>query len=434
MERQPSRSRSSPVGPDDPRVDQLVELALDLDDAGLERLAELRRREPDARARRASCRARSSSSSCRYLPKLSTGWPLGGAAGHRGGRWGGRSWPEYSEGLGGRPDPPSAPRPDSGRPPPSPAAVSSTASSALPSASPGCSPRRRRTSRRASSRASAAQVRDSRGELAACVGGRARRLVRERGRPCRRRRRRARRPSRQISRTTGRGLACAIVDELIGPASASRDSRIDGRGSASASQRPGSPVTGASAVPAARRRRLGRVVVQRALVQVNGLRSTGRRSDSARSSGAPRCVASIVARTGRDRRPRSRHSSDSGSTSTDHGASSPPSRSADRIRAAQDEVPAPAVGAPGDVGRAPARRRSTAARRSAARSRSRSAIASASRSAASRSASPTVSLTSRPNGGEPNRSAEGELGVVEGVARRRRPRPGSPGGRAGRSG
>ena len=34
--------------PDDPRVDQLVELALDLDHAGLQRLAELRRREPDA--------------------------------------------------------------------------------------------------------------------------------------------------------------------------------------------------------------------------------------------------------------------------------------------------------------------------------------------------------------------------------------------------
>ena len=40
---------------DDPRVHQLVELALDLDDAGLQRLAELRRGEPDARARRASC-------------------------------------------------------------------------------------------------------------------------------------------------------------------------------------------------------------------------------------------------------------------------------------------------------------------------------------------------------------------------------------------
>ena len=33
--------------PDDPRVDQLVELVLDLDDAGLHRLAELRRRQAD---------------------------------------------------------------------------------------------------------------------------------------------------------------------------------------------------------------------------------------------------------------------------------------------------------------------------------------------------------------------------------------------------
>ena len=37
------------LGADDPRVDQLVELALDLDDAGLQRFAELRRREADAR-------------------------------------------------------------------------------------------------------------------------------------------------------------------------------------------------------------------------------------------------------------------------------------------------------------------------------------------------------------------------------------------------
>ena len=44
-------------------------------------------------------------------------------------------------------------------------------------------------------------------------------------------------------------------------------------------------------------------------------------------------------------------SRDSGSTSTDHGASTPPSSSADRVGAAQDDVPAPAVGPPGDVRR-----------------------------------------------------------------------------------
>ena len=44
-------------------------------------------------------------------------------------------------------------------------------------------------------------------------------------------------------------------------------------------------------------------------------------------------------------------SSDSGSTSTDHGASSPPSSSATGSVTAEDDVPAPAVGPPGDVGR-----------------------------------------------------------------------------------
>ncbi len=87
--------------PDDPRVHELVELALDLDHAGPRRprRAGAPRARPRARARIVS--VRSSSSSWRYLPKLSTGSPLAGAAGHRGGRWDGRSWDEYRRGRPG---------------------------------------------------------------------------------------------------------------------------------------------------------------------------------------------------------------------------------------------------------------------------------------------------------------------------------------------
>ena len=71
--------------------------------------------------------------------------------------------------------------------------------------------------------------------------------------------------------------------------------------------------------------------------------------------------------------------------------------------------------------------------RSVARARRRSAIASPSRSAAARSVSPTVSLTSRPNGGEPNRRAA--RARRRGTPRHRRSRRRrSPDGRAGRSG
>ena len=63
-------------GAHDLGVDELVQVVLDLDDAGAQRLAELRA----PRARRPGAwrivSVRSSSSSWRYLPKLSTGSPL----------------------------------------------------------------------------------------------------------------------------------------------------------------------------------------------------------------------------------------------------------------------------------------------------------------------------------------------------------------------
>ena len=96
--------------------------------------------------------------------------------------------------------------------------------------------------------------------------------------------------------------------------------------------------------------------------------------------------------------------SDSGSTSTLHGAGGPSPSSAPGSRPAKDDVEPPPVGASGDVRGRGTRHQRPVTPRSAASARSRSAIASASRSAASRSGSATVSLTSRPNGGEPNRS------------------------------
>ena len=126
-------------------------------------------------------------------------------------------------------------------------------------------------------------------------------------------------------------------------------------------------------------------------------------------------------------------SSDSGSTSTDHGASTPPSSSADRIVAAQDDVPAPAVRPSGDVGggRADDGHRDSPFRGTVAqpvRHRLRLALG------GGRIRQPDRQLDQPPERRRAEPLAQRQLGVVEGRRGPRSPRPGSPGGRAGRSG
>ena len=129
----------------------------------------------------------------------------------------------------------------------------------------------------------------------------------------------------------------------------------------------------------------------------------------------------------------SAHSSDSGSTSTDHGASGPPSRSATGIVPAQDDVPAPAVGASGDVGRGRSDDRDRGPR-SVARSRSLSAIAVASRCAAAAIGEPDGQLHDPAERRRAEPLPQRQLGVVEGGPVAASPPRGSPGARAGRSG
>ena len=82
-------------------------------------------------------------------------------------------------------------------------------------------------------------------------------------------------------------------------------------------------------------------------------RPLSRRRGSPSSTMGRTLMAARYTRGGSDRP----QSVESGSTSTDHGASRPPSRSAAGSDAAQQDVPAPPAAASGDVGRAPARRR-----------------------------------------------------------------------------
>ena len=111
---------------------------------------------------------------------------------------------------------------------------------------------------------------------------------------------------------------------------------------------------------------------------------------------------------------RSRYSSDSGSTSTRPRRPGRRVEQRDRVRPTEDDVAAPPVARGARCTPAPAPRPDRVRPRSAARRAEPVGHRDGPRAPRPRGpASPTVSLTSRPNGGDPNRSRSVQLLVVE---------------------
>ena len=416
------------VGADDLRVDQLVERVPDLDHAGLQRLAELGRGEADAgrvahrvRSGRRAARA----GTCRSCRRAG---PSAAGAGHRGGRWVGRSWPRS---ISKRPAAPGTGRQAVG-------VASSTSRGRRPSRP--C-PRPRRPHRRPPSRAS--------------LGGIARGI-----------RRRARRtPRRSLGPALDFSASFPLASAVASPALRASGTGLRRR------RRGRAPRPSRRRLAHGRRRLLGEVVervTDRLELGIRSTRPRTRRSRRPRSGG-------VIGRPWRPRRRRARRRTAAWIVGIGHGgvlllvaslsherrhrsclpevarpvalraatrgrrrpttaAPAPPSSSATGSVAAQDHVAAPAVRAPGDVGG----RRPDDRRRRCPRSRRASAEPLGHRRGLALGG--RRGRRARPSASRAARTAASRTGGAA-RARRRRTRPRrrsptarSPDGRAGRSG